>query len=39
MTGCRRKVGYIQKVLNEALPDGSRPWYKKASEGAPMTDT
>ena len=23
MTGCGRKVGYIRKVLNEALPDGS----------------
>jgi hypothetical protein len=28
MTGCGRKVGYIRKVLNEALPDGSLTWYK-----------
>ncbi len=39
MTGRGRKVGYIRKVLNEALPDGSLTWYKKPSEGAPMTDT
>jgi AraC-like DNA-binding protein/quercetin dioxygenase-like cupin family protein len=39
MTGCGRKVGYIRKVLNEALPEGSLTWYKKPSEGAPMTDT
>lgn len=39
MTGCGRKVGYIRKVLNEALPDGSLTWYKKPPEGATMTDT
>jgi len=39
MTGYGRKVGYIRKVLNEALPEGSLTWYKKSSEGAPMTDT
>jgi AraC-like DNA-binding protein/quercetin dioxygenase-like cupin family protein len=39
MTGYGRKVGYIRKVLNEALPDGSLTWYKKPSEGAPMTNT
>lgn len=30
MTGYGRKVGYIRKVLNEALPDGSLTWYKKS---------
>ena len=39
MTGCGRKVGYIRKVLNEALQDGSLTWYKKRPEGVPMTDT
>jgi AraC-like DNA-binding protein/quercetin dioxygenase-like cupin family protein len=39
MTGCGRKVGYIRKVLNEALPDGSLTWYKKRPEGVHMTDT
>jgi AraC-like DNA-binding protein/quercetin dioxygenase-like cupin family protein len=39
MTGCGRKVGYIRKVLNEALPDGSLTWYKKRPEGVLMTDT
>ena len=39
MTGCGRKVGYIRKVLNEALPDGSLTWYKKRPEGGLMTDT
>jgi AraC-like DNA-binding protein/quercetin dioxygenase-like cupin family protein len=39
MTGYGRKVGYIRKVLNEALPGGSLTWYKKPSEGAPMTNT
>lgn len=39
MTGCGRKVGYIRKVLNEALQDGSLTWYKKRPEGVHMTDT
>ena len=39
MTGCGRKVGYIRKVLNEALPDVSLTWYKKRPEGVHMTDT
>ncbi len=39
MTGCGRKVGYIRKVLNEALQDGSLTWYKKHPEGVHMTDT
>lgn len=39
MTGRGRKVGYIRKVLNEALPDGSLTWYKKRPEGGHMTDT
>ncbi len=39
MTGRGRKVGYIRKVLNEALPDGSLTWYKKRPEGVHMTDT
>ena len=39
MTGRGRKVGYIRKVLNEALPDGSLTWYKKRPEGGLMTDT
>lgn len=39
MTGHGRKVGYIRKVLNEALPDGSLTWYKKRPEGGLMTDT
>lgn len=39
MTGVGRKVGYIRKVLNEALPDGSLTWYKKPPEGVSMTDT
>jgi AraC-like DNA-binding protein/quercetin dioxygenase-like cupin family protein len=39
MAGCGRKVGYIRKVLNEALPDGSLTWYKKRPEGVHMTDT
>ena len=39
MTGCGRKVGYIRKVLNEALQDGSLTWYKKRPEGVLMTDT
>lgn len=39
MTGCGRKVGYIRKVLNEALQDGSLTWYKKRREGVHMTDT
>ena len=39
MTGCGRKVGYIRKVLNEALQDVSLTWYKKRPEGVHMTDT
>lgn len=39
MTGRGRKVGYIRKVRNEALPDGSLTWYKKRPEGGLMTDT
>ncbi len=39
MTGRGRKVGYIRKVLNEALPDVSLTWYKKRPEGVHMTDT